>query len=447
MQQRMYEMNRSWRHLLWSVLVAAVTTPATAQQQDFALVATHLAGPGPTTQLLEVSLVTGNVATVGRFPSDHLPPLALSVDPIRRDPILAVTTTNGSRLLRLDLNGLVIVRETLLADVPGSVVEVSVVDVAGSVYALTGGAQGALFEVPRNGGPPRRVAPFPHATAMSEMALWMPNAWLATSGLSSPPTPPSMTGVDVRDGSVWSGPHPFPGFGATVITGLVEIPTALVRHLVTDDQGRLSLSVMWGTPVPMQLTPVLPPGATRSLRVRNFYEAVVLGGSAHPFLKTAQNPLGGPQPWITLAGPLPGDPVDFELLPAESAAVIEFGAACPRQASINSNATLPKLGNAQFQLQQYNGLANHAALLALGVSDQLVFGVPLPAVMPGGCSLYVSLQSLLVAVTDARGWASFLLPIPNDGALHGGILFAQWLQIDAALQVHGSHAAACHMYR
>ena len=64
---------------------------------------------------------------------------------------------------------------------------------------------------------------------------------------------------------------------------------------------------------------------------------------------------------------------------------------------------------------------------------------PLPFVLPGGCSLLVDPAVGLGAVTDAAGFATVSLSVPNDSRLIGFGAYSQWI-VGAALA--SSEAAA-----
>ena len=78
---------------LCTALLGLIAWPSPAQLPPLhAVVATKLTGT-PATQLLDVDLTSGKVVRLGRFQDDDRPPLALRVDPLSRDLLLAVGAT------------------------------------------------------------------------------------------------------------------------------------------------------------------------------------------------------------------------------------------------------------------------------------------------------------------------------------------------------------------
>src|SRR5688500_2322184 len=83
------------------VLLACLCACAAAAQTPH-LVLTHLPTNNPAAQLVEVDATTGVPQPLGRFPSDALPPLALTIDPCDGSPLVAVELPTGiSRIVRL----------------------------------------------------------------------------------------------------------------------------------------------------------------------------------------------------------------------------------------------------------------------------------------------------------------------------------------------------------
>jgi Ca2+-transporting ATPase len=64
------------------------------------------------------------VTPLAGFPHDDKAPLALRIDPVDRDVILAVDAGGSSRILRLGIRGAMVVRSSDLADVAGSVTDI-----------------------------------------------------------------------------------------------------------------------------------------------------------------------------------------------------------------------------------------------------------------------------------------------------------------------------------
>src|SRR5262245_16160567 len=93
---------RSWRAVSVSMWLLAAAPAQVAPATTVVLTDT---GFGPQSQLVAVT-GTGAMAPFGRFPSDALPPLAVALDPIDRELLVAVDLGGGtSRLLRLRPNG------------------------------------------------------------------------------------------------------------------------------------------------------------------------------------------------------------------------------------------------------------------------------------------------------------------------------------------------------
>src|SRR5262245_31361442 len=164
-------------------------------------------GFGPRSQLVAVSS-TGAIASFGRFPSDALAPLAVALDPIDRQVVVAVDLGGGtSRLLRLLPGaGTAFAGEVVLADVPGRCEQLSV---AGEwLLAIVGGGSGGVYRLPRRGGPAQRTVALPQACALlafgySDVAIVL---W---SGATPVPTAPGLVHVDTATGQVLFGPFPF----------------------------------------------------------------------------------------------------------------------------------------------------------------------------------------------------------------------------------------------
>jgi hypothetical protein len=429
-----------------AVLVAALLATAAAGRPQVApghaLVATHLPG-APATRLFDVDLGSGAQSPLGAFPADARAPLAVAIDRVNGDVILAVDLGGAARIVRLALAGRTVAAERVLADVPGRVTDVSL---AGDVFALVGGAQDRIVRVPRNGGAAATVLSLPRPAALGP--LFGAHAWIAESGdPGPPPADPGARLVDLATGQVASGPHTFTGAGPLRLTGIADIVTAVPRLFLTDGSGQPSLSVLFGTPQRLQITPVLPPGATEALVMRNLFEAIVLGGAAHPFLKSVQV-FPTPATWTILAGPLPGDPVDFDLAPPPGARVEPFGAPCGRGVTPGAftDGGAPALGNPAFVVALSGGIPTAPAFLALGYSERSASGTPLPIPLPGGCPLLVAPHFVFPGTTDVRGAARQPLPIPNDPSLAGASAFAQWVQPATATTFATSSAVAIHVF-
>jgi hypothetical protein len=331
-----------------------------------------------------------------------------------------------------------VVGQRVLGDVFGPVTRLAF-GRSESLYAISSGTAGGLHHIPRNGGTPTLVVALPDATALMAWGHHGTHAVVGQSG--SPGFDPRVRMLDLATGQDTSGPHTFPNYTPLGITGLADLPTALIRQVLGHDDGSVALSVNFATPTPIPLTPVLPAGGVRSLRGMGL-DALALGGAAHPFLKsfTAFPPSTA---WTMRSNALPGDPVDFDFDPGPGPDVVSFGLPCSLL-SLNTTGE-PRLGNASFDLYLQSGVASQPALLVLGVSDQMFAPIPLPVPLPGSaCPLRVSAELGVARMADALGSARFPMPVPNDPSLHGGMLFAQIVQVQGTALV-ASQGVALHI--
>jgi hypothetical protein len=414
-------------------------------------VAARVAGD-PATALYEVDPAGGRVHPLGRFPADGRPPLALAIDPVGSDPILALDHPAGSRVVRLRLRGRRVVHQRVLGTVAGRVTALAVA-AAGDIYLALDGAAGGLLRLPRGGGAARTLVAVPRATALFTFPYPSAHAFLAHSGQVGPPRrDPGLRLVALATGKVTLGPYTYTGYRPPGLTGLVDLPTGVPRQVFANEDGSISLSTAYAAPVKLALSPALPPGGTVAIRLASGLQVrmLVLGGRAHPWLKALRG-YGSPQSWQMVAGPLPGDPVDFDLVPPAGPRVRSFGAGCaagkPADTWITGGLTggPPRPGNATFRLELHRGIPSAPALLALGDDDLRFAGFDLPLPTPGGCPLLVSILGLAAATTDGRGGAVALLPIPGDPALRGALFHGQWLQAGPG-GVHSSGGATVRVY-
>ena len=406
--------------------------PAVAAQiaPERALVATLQPGP-VATSLLEVDLATGSIVPLsGGFPSDALSALSVALDPNSHDAFVVLDAGAVSRVVRLTICGSSICNERLIGNVAGSVTDLAFGGFD-EVLLTVGGAQGSLVALPRNGGSVRVVAPFPRASTVSVSGFDSSVVVVGQSG-ALPATDPQLTLVDPISGFSAPSQVPMTGYGPVAITGHLELETSLGHNIITNEDGTVSVGSFFFVPQVLDITPVLPPGGTKRLRGMPGYPMTVLGNAAHPFLKRVHNLSPGiPQTWTILAGPLPGNPVDFDVAPSGVARVAHFGEHC-------SSLRLqewgrPFLGNSGFAVQAIEGAANAPLALAVGLSDTLFAGIPLPVVLPGGCRLFVDSLIGLPATSDANGFGAVAIPVPNVPGLAGALYYAQWLQVQPGL--------------
>ncbi len=406
-------------------LVAWSTASAQLPPQH-AVIATKLTGT-PVTQLLDVNLKTGKFLRLGRFQNDDRPPLALRVDPLSRDLLLAVGLAGGkSRILRIGLRGGKIVSVRQLADVTGPATDLAV-PYPGDVFVGLDGTKGGLVHIPRNGGTAKQVLNAPRVAGINVLSISNAEVWLAESGTST--TPAQMRLYNTYSGRV-SGPYKLASISPPQLTGIGELPGSIPTHVVADAKGQVWQTRVFQSPVKLPISPALPAGGTRALRVDLGSTGLVLGGTAHPYLESFKSWVLTPQKWLRVAGPFPGDPVSFDITGLSVARAALFGKSCSpagKPPEIYTGGTPPTLGNQRFLLQT-RGVPNSPAFLALGVSDQTYMRIPLPWSLPGGgCPLIVAADVLLLLKTDSTGFARQSLPVPNQASLSGAVFFGQWV--------------------
>jgi len=110
-----------------------------------------------------------------------------------------------------------------------------------------------------------------------------------------------------------------------------------------------------------------------------------------------------------------------------------FGTGCK-----GTGGKIPTLGSTGtvdigkvFQVTVANGKPTTPALMVLGFSTKQWLSFPLPFDVGGGCSLLVSLDTILPAALDANGAAMLPIAVPNDPNLRGQSLNFQWLVVDS----------------
>ena len=373
------------------------------------------ATPAGGSALLDVDPTTGIVRALPGFSLDGLPPLACTWDPVARHTIVAVRSPIGSIVARVDPRG---GYERMLATLQEPVVAMQIEEDA-DVFVLTGGPNGAFWEVPRNGGAPVLLMPLPHATAAG-IYKRQPIAWVAQSLPTS--TAPSVTFVDPRLSSVLVPPITIPGLAGRRITGIFDLPTGAIRQVLTDDVGGIHLFEFTTTLRTLPVTPPLPAGATTALlfEASTTLDAIVLGDVRHPFVHRVPV-FGGAPTAITLAGPLPGNPIGFDLV--DSGAGGWFGNDCG--GSFGSMSLLVQPGMPGF-FEARRAPSSAAAIAVFGVSEQFAGVVALPYRMPGGCDLLVSTEITLPITTTAGGLARIDFAVPNT-LPPGFAVYPQWL--------------------
>lgn len=418
--------------LIFSLPVAAQVQPG------WALVATR--GANPATRLVQADLQTGALVALGRFPADGLLPLAVDIDPINLDVLLALDLGGMTRVVRLQMSGTSFVSETTLAEITGMATQLSI-GPKGEPIASFGGPDGKIVRIPRNGGPVELVAHLPYTVAMTDFGFTTESALVVQSDASNPMT----SYVELNTGQVIHGPDVVP-VGPALVTGVFDFPTAVPRQLLTREDGTIVLhSPFVGVdPMVLQITPQLPPGGAVAMRGTLEIKPIVLGGMADPYLRTFDL-FAAPLQWEVLAGPLPDDPVDYVVSPGDSGTVLNFGVGCglnPPSFIWGNSGGRPQLGNQGFTLTLSQGAPFSQALLALGFDDRHALGtMPLPFTLPSGCDLLVSPDHVVYHTTNGFGQAQQVIPVPNQTALLGLTVYAQWFQ-DLGVPFATSNAAA-----
>src|SRR5262245_45034190 len=414
---------RSIRRLAaFTVLIAA----AVAQVPPATTVVLTDAGFGQRSLLVAVSS-TGAMTNFGRFPSDALPPLAVALDPIDREILVAVDLGGGtSRLLRLRPNGSTgFAGEIVLADLPGRCEQLSV---AGEwLLAVVGGgsASGGVYRLPRRGGAARRTVALPQACALlafgsSDVAIVL---W---SGATPVPSAPGLVHVDTATGQVLFGPFAFQNRIGARPTGLIDLPTALSRQLIAFADGTFALFVGGlGDPTAVPMNPQPPPGGAVAFMPdgNSAFAGIAVGGAALPALYRADSSGNA----SLIAFPLPGAPVDLAPPLPAFPQVVPFGDACGPQLLqlVLGVSGPPQVGNTSFDVRVGNALPLQLAFFVAGADDVLGGALPVTVL---GCPLHVSPDAIDFVVTNAGGLGIKTLPIPNVPALANAMLFAQWAQ-------------------
>ncbi len=411
------------RPLLACTLLAA-TAPAQLAAGN-ALVATRLPG-APATALLAVDLQNGASAPLGAFPGDHLAPLAVAIDPVDFDVLLCLDAGGGqSVVLRLPRGHFA--GAWSMGVVPGTVRHLTLDH--DELLLTVGGPQGGLWAIPRTGGTAalRWARPFLSAV-QSFGGSWGVAAWSGDQG--PPASPPGVGYVDFTTGQFSLGPETWPGFAHPGITGVLDLPTALPRQILSHSDGTVSLHtmLMMSVPVTLPIQPPVPAGGAVALKPQSPYSTspILLGGAAFPHLWSFDAWAATPtRTLLSLA--LPGDPVDFAVAPDfQRADLLPFGRPCGNQSLNVQVFSLPTLGNGAFAVQLGGGAPQAPTLFAVGLSDTL--GGVLPWPLPGGCPLRTSADAVVFHLSNPMGQAVQPMPIPAQPALAGLLLFAQWLQ-------------------
>lgn len=421
-------------------LALAAVLPA----QTDVLVLTDLQTGNPRAQLLMVDSNAGAWQTAPRFTHDNLAPLAIAVDGYDGGVVMALANSNTTSIVvRLQLAGTAVLHERTLGQLPGRCSHLEIAD--DSVLATATGTAGGLYRLPRLGGSAVQLVREPNAAAL---ATWGPTSTVVAMAWSASPTAPQngpgFGYFDLLTSSWTLGPWTEPTLGTRTVTGIADLPTALVRQAVAFADGGYELVVYGGPPpTPIATIPAIPNGGAAAMKPSSpgSFDVRAVGGAAFPHLYLLD--VWGMMPNVRLlAGPLPGDPVDLAMLPLPAASMLLFGPSCGQPPPHLNSRAWPTLGNLQFVVDLSGGAPQQPTLFALGFSDVVAFGgLPLPFALPSGCELRVAPDVLVFHLSDAAGGARQLLPIPNLPGLLGLHVFGQWLQA-AALPFATSEATA-----
>jgi hypothetical protein len=415
------------------------TALATAQLPglDAILVASDVGGA---TLVLSVDASTGLWSVLPPLPGDSMPPLAVVFDPLDRSLLIALDAGGSSVVMRRPRDQ---TSELPVGTVPGQCVDL-LVDRLGDVVAVTGGAQGAIWRLPRLGGAASLVRAAPFASAANTPQEIAFGVILGFDGAGAPqPRDPAMGEVDLANGQYLWGPIPLAGFVPLGIRGFVDLPTGVPRQVLAHDDGSLSVwSWAFGqNPMPVPTLPALPPGGIAALKSHALGHGILLGGAASPHVY-AFDPLQALAPPIALAQltplPLPGAPVDHALVPSIFARVWTFASPCGVAAELRMRAATgapPRIGTGSFGLALAQGAPSQPAWLAVGFVESLI-------ALPTGCRLRVPPVAILANATDAGGAAAQSITIPAWPGLIGVRFLAEWLQLDGGAPFMTSDVAA-----
>ncbi len=426
------------RSLLFPVLLAAL--PCQADPGRVLVLARQPANPQSV--LYEVTPATGAWTALPGFPSDGLVPLAMAVDPATREPVVALASGASSRLVRVHLRGQQVLGERVLATLPGEVVGLCV-PATGDVYAAVDGGAAGIHRVARQCCGATLFWSATGVSALSEPVVLPGKFWCARDlGAGGPVLDAFLDDVPASA----TGPMALPLLAGARLTGVHEYVQGGRHQLFADTLGRVHvMDVMPSTLSQVVLQPAIVPGGAVRLKGAANGQVYVLGGAADPTLKAFLQ--SSPQlvrPVTVVAGPFPGQPVDFAIVAPAVARCVRFGAPCASPAGGSIEAVrLPQVGQTAFALQLANGLPQSLSLCAVGWSERVYLGVPLPLPL-GPCALLVAADAVVASISDAAGGATFALPVPANPALAGQILHAQWAQDLTSLRT--SDALAVHVF-
>jgi hypothetical protein len=414
-------------HLLWWCSLA---TTLVAQAPTPIVVLARGSSGGQAALVQRADLATGALVVIGRFPSDTLAPLAVTVDPLDHAIVVALDLGNGaSRIVRLLIDGGAVVDERVLADHAGPITSLCII---GTQLAFTAaGPGGGEFRLSRLGGPAVPSFVLPDMVLVNTPMPSGSHVTMAQRGETASNPGPAAVGSALSGGGY--SRMPVSGFPGDVVG--VAYPSSYpwnstYAFLVGFRDGTCAEVDVYGSPATaLALSPPVPAGGLVRLRSDRYLRPVALGGVSLPFVYAIH--AGGNR--VTLAGPFQGDPVDFwiEAGLMGSNATGPYGSSCgttmnasgvllppqPPQFGLADSWLLgavpgfPVLWVASFQGPQISGAAGRVAF-------------PLP----GGCTLLVPSDVVQFRTVESNGAAMVRVAIPPGmPGIAGGILLSQWL--------------------
>lgn len=382
----------------------------------------------PRVRLTLVELATGAATAVGRFSGDRLIPLALAVDPVQDDVILALANGTHSDLRRVRLHGTSVTNTWQLASISGRVLSL-MIGTEGDVFATVRGGNGdGIYRVARNGGAARRILALPSVSVLAPTEVGTANH--AIIGRDSSGAQSASGSLLALAPPVLSQQTTFANQSSLRLSGIgLAIEGASSYVTFSDDRGRLFFTRLGASLTPRQISTVPPLAATATQRVR-YLGGAALGIGAAPTASLWWLPGGINGGAVrTIVGALPGSPVDFDHDEfRRRGTLVGYGRACPSgTAQPMSSAGPPPYapGNANFELQVWRFAAGTPFVVALGIDDQQWQSARLPLPLAPSCSLFLSPTWTLPGVTDASGARRIPLPLPALASLRGTTFMGQ----------------------
>lgn len=413
--------------LAHALLVLSTSLALRAQATAPILVLVELPPPAESA-LYEVDPVSGAVSALPGLPGLFAPARAVAVDPFDGDVIVAldIGTPSGPspQWKRLRRTG------------PGTWQHVTFFQADTSQLAFAGErllfAQAtSLASVHRRQGMPAVLHLQANLDAFDADAPGdaVAIAWSGRPGTAQPDSGTAL--VDATTGALLSTPATFANPSGRRTTGIVELPTAVPRQLLSFDDGSFATFApsIAPTPQPLATSVAIPPGGAIALKSAGSLSAppLALGGAAFPYLYSI-DPFTGA---VTIrSGALPGNPIDFAIGTDRNAHSVPFGSPCG-PSTVQTVATAPPTLGSTLALLA-GGQPNAILLLVLGLDDIAGFTLPMPLPFAGGCLLHVRPDALFAFATGASGVALHTFPLPGSPQFVGVPLFAQWAHLDGA---------------